>query len=354
MWTALLLLPLAQTFTPQTIATGLKGGYQVVLADMNRDRRPDLIALASGLTELLWLENPGKPDAAWPRHVLLGGQSRMINCAARDTDGDGLPEIVLAAQFDNQPKNSIGGVSLLRSGPDPAAPWTQVEIDRLTTSHRIRWMDRTGKGDWVAINAPLAGFGAEAPEFRARVPLVFYRPGAWKRETIHDANEGVVHGILVDGQRLLTASFLGVHAHRWTGTAWTREEITKGDPSPWPKSGASDVATGKDFLAAIEPWHGHQVVVYRKGKREVIDTTLDTGHTIQVWQGSTIVAGHRGQKAHGVNLYRHSGRTWQKTVLDGAISANSCEVGDLNGDGRADIACIGGATEDLKVYFARP
>ena len=36
------------------IATGLKGGYQVVAADMNRDGKPDLIALASGMPDLVW------------------------------------------------------------------------------------------------------------------------------------------------------------------------------------------------------------------------------------------------------------------------------------------------------------
>src|SRR5215469_17719949 len=46
-----------------TVATGLKGGYQVVTRDLNHDGRPDLIALASGMAELVWFENP-----TWERH----------------------------------------------------------------------------------------------------------------------------------------------------------------------------------------------------------------------------------------------------------------------------------------------
>ena len=55
-------------FTDRTIATGLRGGYQVTIADMNRDGKPDLLVVASGMDELLWFENPG-----WQRHVIARG-----------------------------------------------------------------------------------------------------------------------------------------------------------------------------------------------------------------------------------------------------------------------------------------
>ena len=115
-------------FADHTIATGLRGGYQVVVADMNKDGKPDLIALASGMPELVWFENP-----TWERHVIAGGLSRMINCAALDTDGDGIPEIVLASEFANQAKDSLGVVSVLKHNGDPRQPWSVTEIDRLTT-----------------------------------------------------------------------------------------------------------------------------------------------------------------------------------------------------------------------------
>ena len=53
-------------FTTHEVATGLRGGYQVVIADMNHDGKPDLIGLASNLTELAWFENPG-----WQKHVIV-------------------------------------------------------------------------------------------------------------------------------------------------------------------------------------------------------------------------------------------------------------------------------------------
>src|SRR5512143_2773867 len=117
-------------FREHVIATGLKGGYQVVVADLNHDGKPDLIALASGMPELVWFENP-----TWERHVIAGGQSRMINCAVVRTGSDPIPEIVLASEFSNQAKDSAGVVSVLRHKGDPRQPWTVTEIDRIPTAH---------------------------------------------------------------------------------------------------------------------------------------------------------------------------------------------------------------------------
>jgi hypothetical protein len=352
-------------FAAHTIATGLKGGYQVVIADLNHDGKPDLIALASGMPELVWYENP-----TWERHVIAGGFTRMINCAAWDTDGDGIPEIVLASGFANEAKNSLGIVSLLRHDGDPRGPWKATEIDRLTTSHRLRWADIYGNGEKVLVNAPLTGAQAEAPEYRDHTPLVFYRPGQWKRELIGDENEGVVHGIYVtdwDGggrDEILTASFVGIDLYKLgKDRQWSRTEIAKGDPAAWPKSGSSDVAVGRAgggrYIAAIEPWHGNQVVVYRqKGlawRRTVIDDSLIDGHTI--WTADLngdghdeIIAGFRGG-SHSVFVYYADGELWAKHVLDdGGIAAAACAAADLNADGRIDVACIGSATANLKWY----
>ncbi|MEX2262641.1 MAG: FG-GAP and VCBS repeat-containing protein [Bryobacteraceae bacterium] len=352
-------------FREHTIASDLKGGYQVVAVDMNRDGRTDLIGLASGMPELVWFENP-----TWKRHVIARGFNRMINLGAWDTDGDGIPEIVVAHEFANQARNSIGIVSLLQHQGDPLQPWKVTEIDRLTTSHRIRWAAIEGKGARVAVNAPLTGAKAEAPDYRDNTPLVFYRPGEWKRQSIGDENEGVVHGIFVadwdgDGRDdILTASFVGIHVYRLNRGKWTRTEIARGDPAEWPKSGASDIAIGhirkRRFLASIEPWHGNQVVVYDDGgkTRRVIDESLEDGHTIVTGDlngdgSDEIVAGFRRGKRSVYVYYATDGKgeRWEKRVLDdGGIAAAACAASDLNGDRRLDLACIGSSTTNLKWY----
>jgi hypothetical protein len=359
------------TFQAHTIATDLSGGYQVVAIDMNKDGKPDLIALATGMKELVWFENP-----TWKRHVIAEDLPRMINLAAMDLDGDGTPEIILAYEFAKVAKNSLGIIALLSHREDPNDLWQVTEIDRVPTSHRLRWADIDGKGKKVIVNAPLTGLKAEPPDYRDHTPLLYYTTDQWMRQTISEENQGVVHGIYVidwdgDGREdILTAGFEGINlCRRGVGGAWVRDEIAKGDPAPWPKSGSSDVAVGHlgktRFLCAIEPWHGNQLVVYHddKGKwqRMVIDAGLVDGHTILTADlngdgQDEIIAGFRGQ-GHGVNVYYANdakGSKWNKQVLDNGIAAAGCAVADLNGDGRPDIACIGSVTTNLKWYENKP
>jgi hypothetical protein len=355
-------------FAEHTIATGLRGGYQVVAADLNHDGKPDLIALASGMPELVWFENPG-----WERHVIAGGMSRMINCAVVDSGAaDGIPDIMLASEFSNQAKDSIGLVSLLRHNGDPRQPWSVTEIDRLPTSHRLR-VAHIDDGKPVVVNAPLTGPNSVPPDYRDPTPLVFYRAGDWKRNFISQENSGVVHGIwIIDWDRdgrdeILTASFGGIHLFKLGKDGrWSRTEIAKGDPAPWPKSGSSDIAVGvfgkERFLAAIEPWHGNQVAIYReqrgKWERAVIDDSLVDGHTIitadlNADDRDEVIAGYRGQ-GRSVYVYYFDANRWTRSTLDdGGMGAAACAASDLNGDKRMDIVCIGSATANLKWYENR-
>jgi hypothetical protein len=144
------------------------------------------------MKELVWFENP-----TWERHVIAGDLSHMINCAVVEVAGDPIPQIVLATEFANQAKNRLGVVTVLKHNRDPRQPWFATEIDRLTTSHRLRTADIDGSGKRVAIKAPLTGAKAEAPDNRDQTPLVFYRPGEWKRQLISSENSGIVHCIYV-------------------------------------------------------------------------------------------------------------------------------------------------------------
>ncbi|MCS7025369.1 MAG: VCBS repeat-containing protein [Bryobacteraceae bacterium] len=351
-------------FEQRTLATDLKGGYQVLVTDLNQDRRPDLVALASGMKELFWFDNP-----EWGRHVLARGFQRMIHCAAVE-QGGAVSSFVLAHEFANVAKNSLGVISLLEPDGDPRQPWKSREIDRLPTAHRLRGMQlRSGR---VIVNAPLTHGEAEPPEYRGIVPLVFYRPPHWKRERISSTISGVLHGIFVtdwDGDgfdELLTASFEGIHLLRQQRSGhWRQQRLAPGDPTPWPKSGASEIVVarlGKQrFLATIEPWHGHQVCVYRQAGaswvRQVIDASEPDGHTLLAADlngdgNDELIVGFRGP---GRSVYYYeadrTGSGWQRHAIDrGGIAAAGCAVADFDADSRPDVACIGSATANLKLY----
>lgn len=353
-------------FVVHEIGTGLRGGYQVVIADLNKDGKPDIVALASNIPELVWYENPG-----WQRHVIAAGMSQMINASAYDLDGDGVPELALAQGFTTSPKTSTGIISLLTHGPDPTAPWTIREIDRVPTAHRLRWVDADGSGKKVLMLAPLVGPEAVAPDYKSPVSIVFYRAPDWKREVVTDTFTGLVHGIEpepwpgVRGQAVLSAGFMGVYLHTFAGGKWTPTELIKGDPDPWPKSGASDIALGhlgpQRFIATIEPWHGNQVVIYKEAnggwQRQMIDDGITDGHAIITLDADgdgrdEVVVGQRGG-ARSLMLYSPSadGATWAKRVVDeGGMAGAGCASADLNADKRMDIVCIGAATANLKWY----
>ena len=352
-------------FVTHEIGTGFRGGYQVVIADMNKDGKPDIIALASNIPELVWFENPG-----WQRHVIAADRKQMINTSAYDLDGDGIPELALAEGFTTSPKTSTGVLSILMHNGDPTQPWTVKEIDKVPTAHRLRWVDADGSGKKVLMLAPLIGPDAEAPDYRSPVTIDYYRAPDFKRETVTEFT-GLIHGIEpetwpgVKGQAVLSAGFMGIYLHKFAGGKWTPTELIKGDPDPWPKSGASDIALGhlgsQRFIATIEPWHGNQIVVYRENgtswARQMIDDTITDGHAIILADvdgdgRDEIVVGQRGG-ARSLIMYTASadGATWTRRVLDeGGMAGAGCAASDLNGDKRVDIVCIGTATANVKWY----
>lgn len=341
-------------FETTTIATGLKGGYQVLAVDLNRDGRKDLIALASSIPELVWYENP-----TWTRHVIATGFTQMINVAAMDTDGDRIPELLLAHEFSNIAAKSIGTVSLLRSQGDPRQPWSVTEIDRVPTSHRIRLCDG------AFVNAPLTDTKATPPDFLGSVPLIFYRPGTWKPERVENAGEGVMHGIFVEHAQpcsILAASFAGIYRIERSGKSWKREKLASGSPLPWPKSGSSDITIGhikkETFIASIEPWHGNELAVYTHQRgawvREVLDSSLVDGHTVLAADFDNdgideIIAGARGGGGV-VDMHKRTATGWVKTPIDHSLTAASCEALDLDSDGKLELVCIGSATAEMRLY----
>jgi hypothetical protein len=347
-------------FRTSTVASGLAMGYQLVAADLNRDGRPDLIVIDERGTELAWYENP-----TWERHVLIRDVPRTINLDVYDTDGDGIPEIAMGFHFETDPARSIGNVLILHSGPDPRQPWTAREIDRVPTVHRIRWIDLKGDGRKVLLVAPMIGATARAPDYAANVPVYLYRPGEWKRTVYTELPRGILHSIHPvrwqgRGEQLMTADFLGIRIFLPGGPV----TLATGDPRPCPQCGSSEIKMGRlgrrRFIAAIEPWHGNQVVVYtgsgRRWTRHVLEDAMLNGHALAVGDldgdgRDEIVAGFRGK---GFQLYLFTaadakGERWTRHVLDpGGIAAADCKIAPYAG--RPAVACSGASTGNVKLY----
>jgi hypothetical protein len=365
-------LPQPAEFREHVIEAKIPGGYAVLVRDLNKDGRPDVIGLTSRITELAWYQNPD-----WQRHVLVAGMNGLVNMAAHDLDGDGFPELALESEFSMVAAKSQGIVWLLKHQGDPRQPWQATKIDALTTSHHLGWADVDGDGKKELINAPLIGPQALAPKYEDRVPLVYYRTDDWKRRVIDDQLTGVLHRLRVvrwkEGKReqILTAGFDGIVLHQATGEGdriqWENTRLARGHEEAAPRAGSSDVGLGRlkkrRFLAAVEPWHGNEVVVYTEDpggrwQRKVIFSELVEGHEVALgdFNGDgrdDIVAGDRGKGASVHVFYAEDddGNKWRRQVIDqGGMAASGCTTADLNDDGRADIVCIGSATGNMKWY----
>jgi hypothetical protein len=193
---------------------------------------------------------------------------------------------------------------------------------------------------------------------------------------ISDADSGVMHGIYVtdwngDGRDdIFTASFEGLHVLvGQKDGSYERQFLNKGNPSAWPKGGSSDVTTvragGKRFLAAIDPWHGNEFAMYVPAggtwERRVLDASIVEGHTVLAvdlnGDGDEEVV--YGSRREGGTLrkavFDRKKKEWDTaTIWDGKIGTASCAALDVEDDGRMDLACIGGASQNLVVFFNRP
>jgi hypothetical protein len=367
-------------FRTHVIESNMPGGYTVIVADINNDHRPDVIGMTQRVNELAWYENP-----TWERHVMVKGINAMVNLAACDIDGDGIPEVAIQSDFSMVAAKSPGLVWILQHQGDPRGPWKSTRIDQLITSHHIAWADVDGDGRKELINAPLIGPKGLAPRYdQDTVPLVYYHvpkdpAGEWKRLLIDDQLHGVLHRARVvkwhEGKReqILTTGFDGIVLHEATGKGdkirWENKLLSKGHTEEAPRAGTSDVAVGhlhkKRMMAAVEPWHGNEVVVYTQGKsgawqRQVIFSELKEGHEVCLgdFNGDgrdDIVAGDRAKgeisSAHVFYAQDDEGKQWHHEILDPmGMSASGCQVTDINGDGRPDIVLIGGATHNLNWY----
>ncbi|MCW5962492.1 MAG: VCBS repeat-containing protein [Bryobacterales bacterium] len=352
------------SFRQTNIVTGLKMGYQVVLADLNADGKPDVVVVDERSDELAWYENP-----SWQRHIIATEVPRVINLECQDLNGDGIPEIAMAHYFESNPDRSAGDVLLLEHDGDPRKPWRKRPIDRVATAHRIRWIPvEAGKPSWLLV-APIVGEKVYAPEFEGKVPIYAYRPGEWKRMRISGSLNGVLHSIhpveWEPGQwHLLTASFDGLQrlVPRPEGE-WTHIPLHPGYAEPCPRCGTSEVKEGylgkQRFLATIEPWHGNIVAVYLEGrqgwKRVVIEEGMVNGHALAVADldgdgRAEIVGSFRGQDFR-LSVYQAAdadGATWNRTILnEGKLAGADCKIADITGNGRPDIVCSGASTGNV-------
>jgi hypothetical protein len=372
-------------FKVQEFAKDLTVGYAVKLVDVNGDGKTDIVVVDS--RRVLWYENP-----SWNMRTMIQGQTAADNVCidAADIDGDGQIDFALGAGWNPGNTNGGGTLQWLKRGKSIDDPWSVHPIDSEPTVHRIRFADIDGDGKPELLVVPLFGSGSSPKSNWMDAPLrvLAYRipnnpeRDRWVPEVLgHDLH--VAHNFWPipaaqgKGKDILMASYEGVNLLSHSRDKWSSRKLGAGNQeTPNGKRGASEIKEGKlqdgrKFIATVEPWHGHQIVVYTPPaqastlwNRHVIDDQLLWGHA--VWcadldgdGNDEIIIGVRddlnGQYRRGVRIYKvqdKKGERWARHILDnGGVACEDLACADLDGDGRIDIVAVGRQTHNGRIYW---
>jgi len=402
--------PPVPQFRAITLDDKIQIGYGLAIADVDGDGLPDI--LLADKKQFVWYRNPGKAKAgdpaAWKKYLLAENLTEKDNVciAAQDIDGDGKAEIAVGAEWNPGDTEKSGAVFYLQAPADRTQPWTPMKFPEVEpTTHRMRWVKvgpasgeagapaPAGKAanQWGLLVVPLHGRGNKNGE-GAPVKVLLYRPtpdfhAPWPVETVSEqlhmthnfSRLSVVGGASPDG--ILVGGKEGLISYRRDSAQWekTSPQIVGEQPAGIGEVRVGSLASGKQFLATVEPMHGNMLAVYLPEAastgsvaltRHVLTDKLVEGHALacgnllgglaNLTASDQIVVGWRGkigQSGSPTGLAVWSpldaqGTNWRETIVDpDGMACEDLQLADLDGDGKLDIIASGRATKNVKIYF---
>lgn len=351
-------------FESQVIDAGIEIGYGLEIGDVDGDGKDDI--LLADKKQFVWYRN-----GDWKRFVMVDNLTEHDNVciAARDTDGDGLVEVAVGAQWNPGETTDIeqsGSVHYLERPDDPTQKWNPVTLPHVPTIHRMRWV-RTSSG-YQLIVLPLHGVGNNSGQGEPVKVLAYNNPGgfedSWK-QTVIDQSMHMTHNFDVIDQggpeSLLVGGKEGARMITYKNGKWsagkTKNLFISGH-------GFGEIRYGENFITGIQPMHGNELVVYHKQKsRQVLTSDLKQGHALALAdlleQGiDQIVVGWREENEAGemgIQLFTAKDQSlnqWESIWIDkNGMACEDLKLADLDGDGRMDIIAAGRNTHNLKVYW---
>ena len=366
-------------FRAVDIDTKVGIGYGVAVADVDGDKKPDILLVDKDV--VAWYQNP-----TWEKHIMAEKLTEKdhVCIAAADIDGDGKAEVAVGAEWNPGDTLNSGAVFYLIPPKDRTQKWEPVKLPNEPTVHRMRWV-KDWQGRMTLVVAPLHGRGNKDGE-GAGVKIQRYVPPAnprdpWQILLINDSlhkthNFDPVQWDDDPAQELLIASKEGLFLSNWSESEnkLTLTRLGTNDIGGAGEIRLGKLGNGKRFIATVEPMHGNTLAIYTAPegggpealwKRQVLDDSLVDGHALACGDllgigHDQIVVGWRAMNKPkdvkvGIKLFTPldaNGRQWGQTLVDdNTMACEDLTLADFNGDGKLDIVASGRATKNLKVYF---
>src|SRR6266566_1842591 len=184
--------PSTPVFKAVEIDSKIEIGYGVTVADIDGDKRPDIIL--ADKNQIVWYQNP-----TWEKHIIAENLTKLdhVCIAARDIDGDGKAELAAGAGWNPSDTLNSGAVFFLIPPADRKQKWEPVELPHEPTVHRMRWVKNVdGKFDLVVVplhgrgNNPAAGTGDGAKILAYKKPA---NPKSWWPTEVLDVSMHKTH-----------------------------------------------------------------------------------------------------------------------------------------------------------------
>ena len=364
------------SFKAADVDTKVEIGYGLAIADVNGDKKPDILLADKNL--IVWYENP-----SWTKHIIAEKLTQLdhVCIAAMDIDGDGKAEVAAGAGWNPGDTINSGAVFYLIPPADRTQKWEPVPLHHEPTVHRMRWV-KNQEGQYDLIVAPLHGRGNKNGQGDGAKILAYKKPAnpkeEWKTEVLDDSlhmthNFDPVQWDKDPAQELLIGSKEGTFLLDRSGSKPTKKQLGGNEGGGAGEVRLGKLPNGKRFFATVEPMHGTTLAVYSEPdsssadglwSRKVLDSSLADGHAVAcadlAKSGSDqVVVGWRAMNKPGtrvgIKLFApkdRDGTEWaQMMVDDNGMACEDLTVADLDGDGKLDIIAAGRATKNLKVYW---
>jgi hypothetical protein len=288
--------------------------FATIPMDVNGDGRMDFITGGWFEGKLIWKENPGK-DSEWPIH-LIAETGNIETIAAWDIDGDGLLEIV-----PNTPRKALAYYKM--TGPDQFQKSPVADLH----GHGLGFGDINGdgRGDLIVSDGWL-----EAPKDLAN--------GKWIHHPVFQLKDASIPIIVTDVNQDGLADLIVGQGHDY-GLFWLEQM----------KNGAEIEFRKHEIDPFNSQYHTMKWLdLNGDGKKELI-----TGKRYRAHNGKD----PGGKEDAGLYYFQWNESSFTKNVIsygplgEGKGTGLYFSTGDLNGDGKTDIAVAG--KDGLVVFFQK-